>query len=311
MKIFAILCMSFVLGLSSYAETARAADDVQFQMIEGYGGVPLNVMTKGDPANPGILFIHGMAQAAQVFRPQFESALADDFYLVAFDMRGHGLSGKPWQPEMLVPSQAWAGDVAAVMAVTGLNKPVVLGWSYGGFVIADYVRHYGTDNIAGINMVGSLGGLVPNPVFEPQGEPSPEMVEMMKNSARTRSMDLFAFVLGSQNVAANFYTDTMTQADKDAQVAMGLMMPSYARRNMAGRNLDNTDIADQMTVPMLLSRGSQDMMMPEANTAIALETLPDASFSFYEDTGHLPFFQHPGRYNEELMDFAKRVTESN
>lgn len=304
MKILFTALASFVLitGIS-----ARAADDVQFQMIEGYGGVPLNVMTKGDPSNPGILFIHGMAQAAQAFRPQFDSALADDFYLVAFDMRGHGMSGKPWQPEMLVPSQAWAGDVAAVMAVTGLEKPVVLGWSYGGFVIADYVRHYGTDNISGINLVGSLGGLVPNPVFEPQGEVSPEMAEMMKNSARTRSMDLFAFVLGSQNVAANFYTDTMTQADKDAQVAMGLMMPSYARRNMAGRNLDNTDIADQMTVPMLLSRGSRDMMMPEENTAIALEMLPDASFSFYEDTGHLPFFQHPERYNAELMDFAKRV----
>lgn len=313
MKNFAILCMSLAFGLSSYAETASAADDeVKFQMIEGYGGVPLNVMTKGDPSKPGILFIHGMAQASQAFRPQFESALADDFYLVAFDMRGHGLSGKPWQPEMLVPSQAWAGDVAAVMAVTGLDKPVVIGWSYGGFIIADYVRHYGTDNISGINLVGSLGGLVPNTVFgRPGGEVSPEMAEVLKNSARTRSMDLFENVIGSQGVAASFYTDTMTQLDKDAQVAMGLMMPAYARRNMAGRKLDNTDIADQMTVPMLLSRGSRDMMMPEADTAIALEVLPDASFSFYEDTGHLPFFQHPERYNAELLDFAKRVTSSN
>lgn len=303
------LSMAFASLMLNISLAANATEDTQFQMIEGYGGVPLNVMTKGDPSKPGILFIHGMSQAAQAFRPQFDSALADEFYLVAFDMRGHGLSGKPWQPEQLVPSQAWAGDVAAVMAVTGLEKPVVVAWSYGGFVASDYLRHYGTDNIAGINLVGSLGGLVPNSVFgNSGGEVSPEMAEVFKNSARTRSMDLYENVTGSQGVAASFYTDSMTQADKDAQVAMGLMMPSYVRRNMAGRQLNNMDIADQVTMPVLLSRGSEDLMMPESDTQATLDTLPEVTLSFYEDTGHLPFFQHPERYNAELMDFAKRVT---
>lgn len=302
-----VIAVAFFLALG-ICGSLRAEDDIQFQMIEGYGGVPLNVMTKGDPSNPGILFIHGMAQASQAFRLQFESDLADNYYLVAFDMRGHGLSGKPWQTEQLVPSQPWAGDVATVMAVTGLEKPVIVAWSYGGFVVSDYVRHYGTDNIAGVNLVGSLGGLVPNTVFgTPSEEISPEFAEVLKNSARTRSMDLNEIVVGAQGVAASFYTDTMTQADKDAQVAMGLMMPSYARRNMAGRQLDNTDIADQIDVPVLLSRGSEDMMMPESDTQTTLETLQDVTLSFYEDTGHLPFFQDPDRYNAELMDFAKRV----
>lgn len=305
MKRLLNLCLTALIAATG---STWADDDVQFQMIEGYGGVPLNVMTKGDPSKPGILFIHGMAQAAQAFRPQFESALADEFYLVAFDMRGHGMSGKPWQPEQLGPSQPWAGDVAAVMAVTGLEKPVVVGWSYGGFVVADYVRHYGTGNIAGVNLVGSLGGLVPNTVFGRSGdEVSPEFAEVLKNAARTRSMDLNELVLGAQGVAESFYTDTMTQADKDAQVAMGLMMPAYARRNMAGRKVDNTDIADQFDIPVLLSKGSEDMMMPDSDTQATLDTLSDVTLSFYDDTGHLPFFQHPQRYNAELMDFAKRV----
>ena len=109
MRFFAFVA-TIVIGAFSAAKA-----EIQYQMIEGYGGVPLNVMTTGNPENPPILFIHGMAQASNVFRLQFESDLADDFYLVAFDMRGHGLSGKPWQPEMLQPSQPWAGDVAAVM----------------------------------------------------------------------------------------------------------------------------------------------------------------------------------------------------
>ncbi|MEQ9443988.1 MAG: alpha/beta hydrolase [Rhodospirillaceae bacterium] len=286
--------------------SAIASADVEFMTVEGYGGVPLNVMTAGNPDNPAILFIHGMAQASQAFRLQFESGLADEFYLVAFDMRGHGLSGKPWQQELLGPSQPWAGDVATVMAVTGLDKPVVVGWSYGGFVVADYVRHYGVDNIAGINLVGSLGGLVPRSPF-PQTD---DVKEIMENSARTRSLNLLDNVIAAENVAASFYTDNMTEADKAAQVAMGLMMPAYVRRAMAGRKLDNIDIAMQMTVPMLLTRGSDDLMMPDSDTTLALETLPNAILSFYPDTGHLPFFQRVDRFNNELSEFAKTVQMS-
>ena len=286
--------------------SAIASADVEFMTVEGYGGVPLNVMTAGNPDNPAILFIHGMAQASQAFRLQFESGLADEFYLVAFDMRGHGLSGKPWQPELLGPSQPWAGDVATVMAVTGLDKPVVVGWSYGGFVVADYVRHYDVDNIAGINLVGSLGGLVPRSPF-PQTD---DVKEIMENSARTRSLNLLDNVIAAENVAASFYTDNMTDADKASQVAMGLMMPAYVRRAMAGRKLDNIDIAMQMTVPMLLTRGSDDLMMPDSDTTLALETLPNAILSFYPDTGHLPFFQRVDRFNNELSEFAKTVQMS-
>ena len=296
-----LLTVCLVFLVASINAPTRAG--VEFMTVEGYGGVPLNVMTAGDPEKPGILFIHGMAQASQAFRFQFDSELADNFYLVAFDMRGHGLSGKPWQPDLLVPSQAWAGDVAAVMAVTGLDKPVVVGWSYGGFVLSDYVRHYGTDNLAGINLVGSLGGLVPRSPFPP----SDDIKAIMENSARTRSLNLRDNILAAENTAKTFYTDRMTQSDKDVQIAMGVMMPAYVRRAMAGRKLDNTDIVNQVTVPVLLSRGSGDIMMPANDTDVAMVALTDSTFSFYEDTGHLPFFQHPERYNAELSAFANRV----
>jgi len=141
--------------------------------------------------------------------------------------------------------------------------------------------------------------------------PSDNIKEMLENSARTRSMNLNDNVIAATNTAALFYTDTMTQMDKDAQVAMGLMMPAYVRRAMAGRELDNTDIVDQVTIPMLLSRGSEDIMMPANDSEVAMKTLSDAEFSFYENTGHLPFFQHPVRYNEELAAFAGRVMSSN
>ena len=51
--------------------------------------------------------------------------------------------------------EAWADDIAAIIDHLGLEQPVLVGWSYAGFIICDYIRAYGQDAIAGINFVGA------------------------------------------------------------------------------------------------------------------------------------------------------------
>tara|TARA_B100001094_G_C18115489_1_gene763730 strand:- start:341 stop:1246 length:906 start_codon:yes stop_codon:yes gene_type:complete len=279
---------------------ADVSAELKYHTVEGFGELPLNVVTNGNTTKPAIMFVHGMGQASQAFRLQFDSDLSENFYLVAFDLRGHGLSGKPWQPDLLVPSKVWAEDISGVMKTLGLIKPIIVGWSYGGYVVLDYVRHNGIKNLSGINFVGSLGGLVPRRPF-----PKTEAVtSMLENSMRSRSKDLFENILSSQITAKSFYTSTMSITDKDAQIAMGLMLPSYVRRSMSGRKLDNTDLAKELQLPVLFTRGSADMMMRANDTKIALSIIAGAEHSFYPDTGHLPFFQRPERYNQELRSFA-------
>ncbi len=70
------------------------------------------------------------------------------------DNRGHGMSERPVQPEHYVDAQLWADDVAAVIEQVDLERPVLVAWSYGGFIVSDYVRAYGTAEIAGVNLVG-------------------------------------------------------------------------------------------------------------------------------------------------------------
>ena len=47
----------------------------------------------------------------------------------------------------------WADDVAAIISQLGLDRPVLVGWSYGAFVISDYVRTHGAERIAAIEFV--------------------------------------------------------------------------------------------------------------------------------------------------------------
>ena len=47
------------------------------------------------------------------------------------------------------------GDLAAVIEHTVLDRPVLVASSYGGFIVCDYLRVYGAQTVAGINLAGA------------------------------------------------------------------------------------------------------------------------------------------------------------
>ena len=128
--------------------------DSQTHEVTGGGGLRLHVREWGDREAPSILFVHGWSQSDLCWGGQVASPLARDFHLVSFDLRGHGMSDRPRDPEHYTDPQLWAQDVAAVIAATELDRPVVVAWSYGGFVVCDYIREYGEQTIAGVDLVG-------------------------------------------------------------------------------------------------------------------------------------------------------------
>ncbi|KAJ7264233.1 alpha/beta-hydrolase [Mycena rebaudengoi] len=64
----------------------------------------------------------------------------ENMYMVRFDMRAHGRSGKPERPEDY-ESIRYAEDVQAVIDGFKLNKPILAGWSLGAGVLADVCAH--------------------------------------------------------------------------------------------------------------------------------------------------------------------------
>src|SRR5215216_4000801 len=107
------------------------------QMITGGGGTRLHLVETGNARGRPILFIHGFSQCCLAWGRQLNSDLADDYRLVAMDLRGHGLSDRP--REGYGDSRAWADDVDAAVRALRLDHPILCGWSYGPLVILDYL----------------------------------------------------------------------------------------------------------------------------------------------------------------------------
>ncbi|MBT8442129.1 MAG: alpha/beta hydrolase [Gammaproteobacteria bacterium] len=286
------------------AAEAPAADTLRYSTITGSDGVPLNAVEAGPKDAPGILFLHGFSQTYLSFDAQFRDAeLANDFHLVAFDLRGHGNSGKPWDPEAY-SSRQFADDVNAVLRATGLRQPVVVGWSFGGLVAMHYVRHYGADRIRALNLVGTTGRLYDIPV-PATGASRPAMDPAWIRLTLSDSIadNLQATARAVEMLTARPMSDEWTERTRSA----AMTMPVYAKRAIGAAPGSNADLAESIRVPVLFSAGALDPIAPLADTLATSTMLPGTRVSVFPESGHSPFAEEPARFNRELAEFA-RVT---
>ena len=291
-------------GSAAPTATAPAATSaLRFQVVEGAGGVPLNVVTAGDKSKPPILLVHGIGQSYVSWENQLRAPLTDEFYVVAFDLRGHGNSGKPWSKESYTDYRNYAGDVKAVIDATGIERPVLVGWSYGTLVVSDYLRAYGASGLRGIALVGAYGGLTP----PPPPAPPEQVAQFAKTRERQLSANLEDNIAAARNGVRFLAAHEMPAAYWERATQLSLMLPGYARRWMFDRPIANMDQIPRITVPLLVNVGGKDMSTPEAQGRELVAKVPGARLSLYPDSGHSPFAEEPERFNRELIEFARAV----
>ncbi len=299
MTIWTRACGLALWAVLTAAAPAMAAD-MRSRFIEGDGGVPLAVREAGPADAPGILLVHGLGQGGASFDKQFE-ALGDRYHIVAFDLRGHGLSGKPWAQEAYVSPAIWASDIAKVVAATGLKRPVILGWSYGTGVVMDYVRQYGADQVAGIVLVGALGGLSP-PAAPAAATPLPA------DYARAKALQPSALI-EDQIEAARVVGTYLTAAPVDdglgeTSQTLGSMLAPYVRAGLMKHPAANQDLVPKITAPLVIMRGELDPSAPAAASDALAKALPRGSVITFQGSGHSPFRERAADFNKALAAFV-------
>lgn len=285
------------------AASTVLADGPRVDFVAAPDGVPLCVAEAGNPQGPALVFIHGYSQTYAVFQRQFDSGLARDYRLIAPDLRGHGCSGKPWAESAYAGARPWADDIAAVLKAKAVTRPLLVGWSAGGYWIADYVREYGPGGLAGIVLAGSHGGLMSaeiNPAL-------PGMSKAMRDANQGYPPDIAQALAKGEQFVPLMSARPLPDDVARIMYAGTLMLPAYARRAMATRSMDNADLVPRLRLPVVLVMGERDRVAtPEQMRALAAQ-LPDARLSLYPDTGHSAFAEQPERFNRELAEFAARV----
>jgi non-heme chloroperoxidase len=263
-------------------------------------GLTIAAQDWGNPNGPEIVFIHGFSQSHLSWIKQVTSDLAKDFHMVTYDLRGHGNSDKPFEPERYKDSKAWADELQAVMDATGVKRPVLAGWSYGGRIMADYLKVHGTAKLAGLNYVDA--GQKADPAFAGPN---------LKNLPLMTSDDLAVNIAATRAFLRDCFAKQPTQEEYETMLSFNMMVPPKVRLGLANRPLDIDDILRNLKLPVLVTHGSEDKNSNLIAAEYTAKMVPGAKLSVYQGIGHSPFFEDPARFNAELAAFVRSAQKVN
>ena len=266
-------------------------------VVKSPDGVDITVQESGDPAGPPIVFIHGLLGSHLNWERQLNSPELSRYRLITFDLRGHGLSGKPQDELAYRDGRRWAGDLRAVLDSTKAENPVLVGWSLGGAVITDYLAAYGDEEVGGLVYVGGVIELNSKLIT-----PHPQVY------AGLASDDLKAHLDAVRDFLALCFAMQPDQPTFERLLSNAATASWMMTRVMPSMSVFAAEALPKIKVPVLMLYGEKDALVtvrPSLDRAKALN--PAIRSQIYANSGHAPFLEEPQRFNRDLADFRKAI----
>lgn len=243
-----------------------------------------------------LLFIHGFSQAGLCWRRQTQAPELAHLRMVDYDFRGHGGSDKPLDPAFYHPPERWADELAAVISQAKLRKPVLVGWSYAGRVICDYLSIHGAEKLGGIVFV--------NAVTRNEKHFYGSSNRLMRQMCAT---DLDENIAGTRAFLRNCFEIMPDQDAFEQLLAANMMVPPQVRAALFGRPADFDAMLAQLNLPVTVVQGDRDIVVAPAMAHHIANSIPGARLEMFENIGHAPFMEAPGAFNRMLLDFLGAV----
>jgi len=266
--------------------------------VTGGDGVELYVEEHGPRDAHPLFLIHGFSQSRLAWTPQFDSALADDYRLVAMDLRGHGASGTPTDPAAYRDSTLWADDVRAVVEGLDLDAPTLVGWSYGGLVVSDYLTTHGDDAVSRVALVGAITEKGTADATRFAGE------EFVAHDPGFRSTDAEESVETMASFVDLCAEGELDDADFYRTLGYNVAVPPFVRAAMQDRTVEHEATLSELATPVCLIHGAADPVVRPAAARKHAALFPNATLSVYEGVGHSPFLEAPDRFEADLRAFV-------
>jgi proline-specific peptidase len=236
------------------------------------------------------------------FRPDFD-AFADIAQVVYFDHRGNGRS-VPSDPSTWTLAQ-WGDDVRNLCDVLGIEKPIVLGQSFGGMVAQSYATrhpaHPGglilSSTAARMDLQTSLK------LFEEKGGVEARAVaERFWNSGTDAEFDTY------MQVCMPLYNTGPRPGGAEAQARAVMRREVYRHFSLPGREIHAMDFRaalKRVACPTLVLAGAQDPITPPHLAEEILKSIADklGTLRIYDRCGHGAFRDEPALVLGDIRAF--------
>ena len=162
--------------------------------------------------------------------------------------------------------------MAAVIEELQLDRPVLVGWSYGGIVMADYLSVHGEDDIAGTVWVGAVFKLGEAVLPFLDDRFTALIPGLLSNEAETSVAALTTFM----RICVR---DEPSPEDLFYALGYNTIVPPHVRRSLFARDLDHTGTLERLARPALVVHGVDDAVVLLSSGEAAAGHIPAAQLS--------------------------------
>jgi pimeloyl-ACP methyl ester carboxylesterase len=255
----------------------------------------LQIAYRKDGNGQPVVFLHGFFGDHRVWR--WQSALADQYTVVAWDAPGCGRSSIP-PPNFRMPD--YADCLASFIQALGLDRPHIVGNSFGGTLALQLCIRY-PDVVRSVVAADTYAGW--------SGSFTPEVV------AGRLSQSLPDLDLPADQVVAKwipgFVTAAAPQSVKDELGGIASDFHPAGMRVMI-QALAEADLRDglpRVAVPTLLIWGDKDVRSPLTVAEDLRVRIPGSRLVVIPGAAHLSHAEAPDRFNAELRSFLQSFPE--
>ena len=262
--------------------------------------VSLHVEDTGGNGKP-IFFVHGWPLDLQMFEYQFTTLKENGYRCIGLDLRGFGMSAKPWQHYNY---DFFADDIQKVMNELKLEqKFAIVGFSMGGAIVMRYVAKYYPNTLSHVVFMGAAAPSFTKRDGYPHGQDrafcDQIITKLMQNRPRTitefgkllfhnpesQGPEILSWLFAQSMAASHYATVSSAKSLRDEDLRNDMQM-------ISGRNL-----------PVAIFHGIHDKVSLFDLAEVMNNGIEGSKLVQFNESGHALNIEEKEKTNEELMKF--------
>lgn len=248
----------------------------------------------GDP----IVFLHAFPFNAAMWEYQYAD-LEADYRVVGIDLPGFGSSPAPAEPKA-ARMDDWADLVAGVMSELGLERPVVVAASMGGYLTFELLRRH-PDLLGPLVLVATRPKSDDVDTWERRTD---------QQKALTEGEDLTTLAKGMVDGLLSQSSLDRPELVEYVQALMTHSLPEgwIAALEVMKNRPDAMSALRGLEQPTLVVAGELDRVTPLAESNLISSLVANGRLVTIKDSSHLPSIENPADFNTELRKFLTELT---
>jgi pimeloyl-ACP methyl ester carboxylesterase len=293
------------LWLVSTATASEAATN-QFFAVNPVFNSRTYIEEWGDPADPPVILVHGLGDNGAKDWRYLAPALADNFYVIAFDLPGFGRSEKNnelYTPDNYAKVLDWIADTYA-------HKPFALiGHSMGAAIALNYAAEH-SDHLSHLILIDAAG-ILHRTAF------TKHLIDDLKlpgfkDKAPIYNLEALNALLGINLddldryparldflLLSPFVRSTLLGGDPKKIAGLALV-----QHNFSGK-------LRQVSVPTLVIWGAEDNVAPLRTGYLLANRLPKARLKIIQGAQHTPMIKNAAQLNQMVLNELNGSTDNN